>query len=460
MNKPENSLQFLGAAETVTGSRFLIETAGKRILVDCGLFQGYKNLRLRNWHPFPVAPYSIDVILLTHAHLDHSGYVPALVREGFKGEILVTAGTAALVKILWPDSAYLLEEEAERANRKGYTKHKPAKPLYDQHDVERALKRMRIVKFGETVELPGGASAEFVPAGHILGAAQIRVTVAGTTVHFTGDLGREDDPLMIPPAAYEGSDILVTESTYGDRNHPKVDPEEELGPPLKRVLERGGTVVIPAFAVGRSQALLLHIWRLMNTGAIPRVPIYLNSPMARATTRSYEGFPEEHRVSAQEFDEMYSFANMVNSVEESKVLNQNRQAKVIIAASGMMTGGRVLHHIVAFGSDPNNAIILTGYQAGGTRGRKLQEGAETLRIFGFDVPILAEVINTESLSAHVDSDGLINWMQAAPKHPKMVYAVHGEPASSDQLRFRIENELGWRARAAVDAEVIDLDNPR
>jgi metallo-beta-lactamase family protein len=267
MSRPENTLQFLGAAETVTGSRFLIEAGDKRILVDCGLFQGYKNLRLRNWKPFPVPPNSIDVVLLTHAHLDHSGYVPALVREGFKGDVLVTAGTAELCKTLWPDSAYLLEEEAERANRKGYTKHKPARPIYDSQDVVNALKQLRIVEFDETLELFESVTAQFIAAGHILGAAQVRVSVNGTTVHFTGDLGRDDDPLMLPPAAYPGSDILVVESTYGDRNHPEIDPEAELGEPLKRVLERGGTVVIPAFAIGRSQSLLLHIWHLMEKKA-------------------------------------------------------------------------------------------------------------------------------------------------------------------------------------------------
>lgn len=394
MGKPEKSLSFLGAAETVTGSRFLIEVDGKRALIDCGLFQGYKSLRLRNWKDFPVPADTVDVVLLTHAHLDHSGYVPALVRSGFRGAVLATPGTAELCETLWRDSAHLLEEEAERANRKGYTKHSPAKPIYDQRDVERALQQIVRVEFDELVDLFPGVHAKFLPAGHILGASQIRVNVHGQTIHFTGDLGRSDDPMMLAPAAYEGSDILVTESTYGNRNHPEVDPGQELGAPLSRVLNRGGTLIIPAFAIGRSQALLLHIWRLMNEGTIPKVPIYLNSPMAQSATTSYHKYQSEHRINDEEFNAMYSFAKMVRTVEQSKALNLDRNAKIIVAASGMMSGGRVLHHVAAFGGDPNNAIILTGYQAGGTRGRKLQEGADTLRIFGRDIPINAEVIVT------------------------------------------------------------------
>lgn len=459
MRRPENSLQFLGGTGTVTGSKYLIETGGKRILVDCGLFQGYKELRTRNREPFPVPPDTIDIVLITHAHLDHSGYAPALVKHGFRGDFVMSTGTAELCSIMWPDSAHLLEEEAERANRKGYTKHAPATAIYNIDDVNQALSQIRTARFGEVLNIAPGVTAEFQHAGHILGASQLELAVNGTTVHFTGDLGRAHDPLMNPPAPYGGSDILITESTYGNRNHPDIDPEAELAPVLKPVLERGGTVVIPAFAVGRTQALMLHMWRLMETGKIPRVPIYVNSPMAQSATGMYHRHQEEHHVSPEDFESIYDVAHMVRTVEESKALNERTGAKVIIAASGMMTGGRVLHHIVAFGQDPLNAIVISGYQAGGTRGRYLSEGAKFLRIFGQDVPIRAEVIQLQSMSGHADSNEILQWLHSAPTPPKMTYVTHGEPDASDRLRFRIDDELGWEARAPHDGEVIDLDHP-
>lgn len=459
MRWPENSLRFLGGTETVTGSRYLIELGQTRILVDCGLFQGYKNLRERNWKDFPVPADTIDYVILSHAHLDHSGYVPALVAQGFRGQVFVTSGTAELVQVLWPDSAHLLEEEAERANRKGYTKHSPAKPLYTQSDVEQALSKLKLVPFGKKFELTTGASFEFLHAGHILGAAQVRLEINGQSIHFTGDLGRANDPLMLPPESYAGSDILITESTYGDRKHPEIDPQEELALPLAKVLDRGGTVIIPAFAVGRTQALLLHTWRLMQSGRIPRVPIFVNSPMARSATASYHKHQEEHRISPEEFEEIYSFAQMVNSVEESKKLNMNSSSKIIIAASGMMSGGRVLHHLVEFGQDPNNGIVITGYQAGGTRGRKLQDGADSIRIFGRDVPIRAEVFSIESMSAHADGSEIIEWIGKSSIPPKITYITHGEPQASEELRLRINHQLGLAARVPKDGEVIDLDAP-
>lgn len=459
MDRPKNSLSFLGATETVTGSRYLIESNGKRILIDCGLFQGYKNLRLKNWQEFPVPPDSIDLVLITHAHLDHSGYVPALVKHGFRGQVLMSTGTAELCEIMWRDSAHLLEEEAERANRKGYSKHKPAKPLYNLDDVEHALDLVRTVHFEKEVELTPGIKATYIHAGHILGAAQLSLNVNGKVIHFSGDMGRAADPLLNPPADLRQCDILVTESTYGDRDHPNIDPELELKPILKEVLERGGTVVIPAFAVGRTQALMLHTYRLMQRGEIPTVPIFVNSPMAENVTSMYRRHQEEHRINLEEFEAMYSVAKMVHSVEESKELNDRKGAKIIIAASGMMTGGRVLHHVIAYGADPKNAIVISGYQAGGTRGRLLAEGATSLRIFGRDVPIRAEVFQLETLSGHADSGELIAWMKTAPKPPAQTYVTHGEPAASDRMRFRIESELGWKARAPFDREVIDIDNP-
>jgi metallo-beta-lactamase family protein len=460
VSAPNKTLQFLGGTGTVTGSKYLIEFQGKRILVDCGLFQGYKELRLRNREPFPVPADTIDTVLITHAHLDHSGYVPALVKAGFRGNILMSEGTAQLCSILWPDSAHLLEEEAERANRKKYTKHAPAKAIYTIDDVNQALGQVRTVRFDEVLNIAPDITAQFTHAGHILGASQLQVTVGGTRIHFTGDLGRAHDPLMKPPAPFGGSDVLITESTYGNREHPNIDPESELTAALKPVLERGGTVVIPSFAVGRTQALMLHIWRLMNSGVIPTAPIFVNSPMAQSATQMYHQHQEEHSIPTEEFQAMYDVAHMVRTVDESKALNERTDRKVIIAASGMMTGGRVLHHVVAFGQDPKNAIVISGYQAGGTRGRLLAEGAKTLRIFGADVAIKAEVVQLQSMSGHADANEILAWMGTASTAPRMTYVTHGEPDASDRMRYRIANELHWNARAPHDHETIDLDNPR
>ncbi len=460
MKRPEHTLRFLGGTGTVTGSKYLIESGGKRVLIDCGLFQGYKTLRERNREPFPVPPDTIDAVLLTHAHLDHSGYVPALVRDGFRGPIITTAGTAELCSILLPDSAHLLEEDATHAARKGYSKHNPPKPLYTIHDVDQALSQFRTAGFDEVLDVVPGMKATFLPAGHILGAAQLHIEVAGTSMHFTGDMGRQHDPLMKPPREFEGADIVVTESTYGNRTHPNIDPEAELGPALKPVLDRGGVVVIPAFAVGRTQGLMLHIWRLMERGEIPRVPIYVNSPMAASATRMYHPHQEEHTIPVDEFESVYDVAHMVGTVEESKKLNERHGPMVIIAASGMMTGGRVLHHLVAFGDDPNNAIVISGYQAGGTRGAFLAQGATSLRIFGRDVPIRAEVIKLESMSGHADSTEILDWMKRSKTAPKMTYVTHGEMDAADRMRFRISSELHWKVRAPEHGEIINLQDPQ
>ena len=460
MHKPEHTLRFLGGTGTVTGSKYLIESGGKRVLVDCGLFQGVKSLRERNREPFPVPPDTIDAVLLTHAHLDHSGYVPALVRDGFRGPIISTSGTAELCSILLPDSAHLLEEEAAHAAHKGYSKHNPPTPLYTIQNVEQALSQFRIASFDEVLDVVPGMKATFLPAGHILGASQLHIDVAGTSLHFTGDMGRQHDPMMKPPREFEGADILISESTYGNRTHPNIDPESELSPAIKPVLDRGGVVVIPAFAVGRTQGLMLHMWRLMDRGEIPRVPIYVNSPMAANATRMYHKHQEEQTIPAKEFEAVYDVAHMVGTVEESKALNERHGPMIIIAASGMMTGGRVLHHLVAFGEDPNNAILISGYQAGGTRGALLAEGATSLRIFGHDVPIRAEVIQLESLSGHADSDEILEWMKRSPRAPKMTYVTHGERDAADSMCSRISSGLKWNVRAPEHGETIDLQHPQ
>ncbi|WP_082487895.1 MBL fold metallo-hydrolase [Leifsonia sp. Root112D2] len=449
-------LRFLGATSTVTGSRYLVESRGRRVLVDCGLFQGYKQLRERNRLAFPVAPASIDAVLLTHAHLDHSGYLPALVRDGFRGPIYSTAGTAELCTLLLPDSGYLLEEEASFATRRGSSRHDRPRPVYTAADAKRSLDAFRSLNFDEVTDLGGGIKATFVPAGHILGASQIRLTVGEARVHFTGDLGRADDPLMRAPRPLDDSDVLVTESTYGNRTHSTTDPEVELGDVIRRVAKRGGVVLIPAFAVGRSETVLLHLSRLRDRDEIPAIPVFLNSPMAVDASSIYHRYPDEHRLSRQEFERMYALPTMVRTVDESKLLNLRGGPMVIISASGMLTGGRILHHLLAYGSDARNAIVLTGYQAGGTRGAALLSGERRLRIYGQDVPIAAEIVAMGSLSAHADGDGLIEWMRPVSHPPAITYITHGEPEASDFLRARIKRELGWNARVPEQLESVDL----
>lgn len=453
----ESSLQFLGAAGTVTGSRYLVESGGHRVLVDCGLSQGYKQLRERNWAPFPVDPASIDAVVLTHAHLDHSGYLPALVRQGFRGRIHCTHGSVALCALLLPDSGHLQEESAKYAARKGYSKHKEPLPLYTEEDARKSLRQLRGHDHGEEFEVIPGIRARFHPAGHIIGAAHVSMDVHGQRLHFSGDLGRQNESLMNPPSPLPACDVLVCESTYGDREHVRIDQEAELAPIVRRVAARGGVIVIPAFAVGRAQALMLHLARLRERGDIPRVPVYLNSPMAVDATRIYHSHHDEHHVPDEECRLMYEAATFVNSVEESKALNQQRGPMIIISASGMITGGRVLHHIQAFGVDHRNAILLAGYQAGGTRGAALAQGARTLRMFGREVPIRAEVIQLEGFSGHADATELLDWMRSAPQAPRVVYVTHGEPDAADALRARIQRELGWHVRVPEHLEKVSLE---
>ncbi|QCO98523.1 MBL fold metallo-hydrolase [Arthrobacter sp. 24S4-2] len=453
-------LRFLGATDSVTGSRYLVEAGGKRILVDCGLFQGYKILRDRNRIPFPVPPHSIDAVLLTHAHLDHTGYVPALVRDGFGGPVYATDGTTELCTLLLPDSGHLQEEEAKYAHESGMSRHTPPIPLYTAADAVRSLDSFREQGFDTPLNLGGGITGTFIPAGHILGAAQIRLDVGQHSVHFTGDLGRNDDPLMFPPRGLGAADILVTESTYGNRKHSSLDPALQLGEIISRVAKNNGVIMIAAFAVGRAETLMLHLSRLRSKNAIPDIPVYLNSPMAIDASGMYQRHPDEHRLKQREYEDMYKVAKMTRTVDDSKLLNLRGGPMVIISASGMLTGGRILHHIAAYGSDPKNAIILSGYQAGGTRGAALAAGQRQLRIYGEDVRIRAEVIQMESLSAHADSDGLIEWMKAAEREPRMTYITHGEPDASDALRARIKRELGWRVRVPEHLESISIEDPR
>ena len=451
--------RFLGAAGTVTGSRYLIEWGRRRILIDCGLFQGFKQLRRRNRKPFPVRPASIDTVLLTHAHLDHSGYLPALIRAGFRGRVLATPATKELCGLILPDSGHLQEEEARYAQRKKFSKHKKPLPLYTLKDAQAALEQLDTVAFNERIGLGDGNRAEFIPAGHLLGAAQIRLTINGTTVHFSGDLGHDKDHLMRAPVPFGGADVLVCESTYGNRQHPDIAPEAELAPILKNTFARGGTVLIPSFAVGRAQGLMYHIARLMKRNEIPYVPVFLNSLMAVDATEIYHRHHEEHHVSREDCTNMFRLAKRVNSVEQSKELNTRQGPMIIISASGMLTGGRILHHLVSFGGDRRNTIVLSGFQAGGTRGASLAGGERNLRIFGRTHRIEAEVVQLAAFSGHADADEILAWMKAGPP-PHMTYLTHGEPEAADTLRRRVSHDLGRAVRVPEHLETVRLDAPK
>ena len=454
------SLQFLGANDTVTGSRTLVEADGARLLVDCGLFQGYKPLRLRNWAEFPIDPASIGAIVLTHAHIDHSGYLPRLARLGFEWPIWCTPATAALCGILLPDSARLLEEEAGYANRKRTSCHHPAEPLSDENDAARVLKQLVEVEPHRDFEPITGVRARFRRQGHILGASAVTLEHKGARIVFSGDIGRPNDPVMRAPEAPDDADWLVVEATYGNRKHRSADVEAELAAALRPVLERGGVAVVPAFAVGRAQALLHAIATLQATGLVPAAPVYLNSPMAADVTALYRRFPEEHRLGEEALAALSRNTHIINSVEESKALNRRHGPMVIVSASGMATGGRVLHHLIAFASDARNAILLSGYQAGGTRGAALAAGAKTVRIYGRDVAVNAQVIQLEAASGHADADELLGWLRSAPRPPRTVYIVHAEPDAADALRVRIEREVGWPAHVPEYLERTELEAAR
>lgn len=449
-------LTFYGATGTVTGSKSLLEIDGLRILVDCGLFQGFKALRERNWAPLPFDPASLDAVLLTHAHIDHSGCLPLLTRHGFRGTIWTSAASADLCDILLHDTAHLQEEEARYRNRHKATRHDPAQPLYTVRDTEACLKRLKSVPAHGELELAQGVVARFSGAGHILGASSIQVQAQGRSVLFSGDLGRDDDLVMQPPAPPPASDWVVVESTYGDRLHPDVDPIDRLGDVVRRTAARGGVVIVPAFAVGRTQGLLYSLYRLKRAGAIPDVPVVLDSPMGIAATRVYMKHMQDHRLTEEECDGIAQMTRFVRTVEESKALMQQRYPMVIVAGSGMVTGGRVLHHILHHGSHPRNSIVLGGFQAGGTRGAALAAGATSLKMFGEYVPIRAEVTQIEGLSAHADQQGLLDWLGQMPSAPRQVMVTHGEPAAADMLRLRIEERLGWHAHVPDYRETMRL----
>ncbi|MHA7628875.1 MBL fold metallo-hydrolase RNA specificity domain-containing protein [Corallococcus sp. M7] len=463
------SLRFLGAAGTVTGSRFLLEREGRgrcRVLLDCGLFQGLKGLRLRNWAPPPFDPVTVDAVVLSHAHLDHSGALPLLARGGFRGPVHCTPGTADLLEPLLLDAAYLQEEDAERANRHGYSRHQPALPLYTVEDARRALALVRTHPYGAPFAVGEGLEVTFRRAGHILGSATVDVAWGrgGAARHlvFSGDLGRPGRPILRDPEPVPGADVLLLESTYGDRVHAAF-PEEHLARVITRTVHQGGVVVIPVFAVGRAQELLWTLHRLRDAQRLPSVSVFLDSPMAQDVTALYCLHPEDHDVDMQRLVEQArcplcaSEHHWVRTAEASRALLARTDPRVILAASGMATGGRVLHHLKHLLPDPRNTVVLAGYQAAGTRGRALQDGAATVRIHGEDVPVRAGVETVDGLSAHADREELLDWLRTFPRPPRETWLVHGEPAASEALATSIRERLGWRVRVARDGERVTLE---
>lgn len=449
-------LAFLGGAGTVTGSKYLLDSGGRRVLIDCGLFQGFKQLRLRNWEPLPVDPRSIDAVILTHAHLDHSGYLPLLLRHGFKGPVFCTPATADLCGILLPDAGHLEERDAEFANRHGFSKHRPALPLFTEAEARSALARLTPLDFSREHDLGGGLMLTFRYAGHILGAAMAVLARAGTRLLFSGDLGRPLDPLLREPEPVDRADYVLVESTYGDRKHPARDPQDALADVIQRTAARGGSVLIPAFAVGRAQALLYHLHRLKAAGRIPNWPIFLDSPMAIDATDIFEARRQDHRLSGSECREMCSLARRSRSVEESKAIDHLLVPAVIISASGMATGGRILHHLKFFAPDARHTLLFAGFQAPGTRGAAIVGGAAQVKIHGSYVPIRAEVVSLDMLSAHADADEIIGWLCKLERPPRLTFVTHGEPAAADALRHRIEEELHWPCRVPSYREEADL----
>jgi metallo-beta-lactamase family protein len=436
-------ISFFGAAETVTGSKYLVEEKDSRVLVDCGLFQGHKELRMRNWEEPPIEPAALNGVVLTHAHIDHTGYIPLLVKKGFKKKIYCTPGTYDLCRVLLPDSAHLQEEDADLANRKKFSKHNPALPLYTVEDAMKALEHFHPVEYNREFAIAPDIKAELIPSGHIIGSAFVVLKNPKTTLTFSGDLGRPNDAIMLPPRWIKKTDYLVLESTYGGRQHPRTDVLDNLEAAIDRTIKRRGVVLIPAFAVARAQSVLYAIYLLKRSKRIKDVPVYLNSPMAISATEILSQYKDQHRLSEEAVLGLCNVAKYVRTVEESKELDRKREPMIIISASGMATGGRILHHLKTFASGRENTILLTGFQAAGTRGDALREGAKIIKIHGEEIEVNAEVEVLENLSAHADQDEILQWLSHFKMAPKKVFLTHGELTGAEKLKAAIEQKYGW-----------------
>ena len=454
-------LKFLGAAGMVSGSRHLLETDRHRVLIDCGLFQGEKRLRERNWERFPVPADSLDAVVLTHGHIDHSGWLPRLVREGFKGPILMTPATADLLGLLLYDSAKCQEEDAVYANRKGYAKHRPALPLYDERDVDRTLRLVKDVPRGQWFDPAPGVRCRYHEAGHMLGSSFIETEVDSRRIVFSGDVGRYDAPLYKDPAPPPACDYLVCESTYGDRDHPAVRPLDDLEAATKEAFARGGMMLVASFAIGRCQQLVYLLRTLMAAGRIPEVPVWIDSPMAVDATEVFRRHVAEHDFSeaamAGVAESLASpFVRMAKTAAESKAINAHRGPGVVIASSGMMNGGRILHHLAQRLPDPATTVLVAGFQAAGTRGRTLIDGARTLRIHGRDVPVRAAVRRVDALSGHADRREIVRWLSGLPA-PKRTFLVHGEPPAARGMGEVLREKFGWDVTVPAIGDTVELD---
>lgn len=449
-------ITFLGAAKTVTGSKYLLESGKSKILLDCGLFQGLSELRRRNWNDLPVHPRNIDAVVLTHAHLDHSGYLPLLVKNGFKGRIYCTSATFDLCKILLPDSGFLQEEDARYAKKHNYSKHRDPKPLYTQKDAINTFKYFTTVDFNKEIKINDDFSFSYIRAGHIIGAGSAIIKSKGESILFSGDLGRPDSPIVHNPGNIPAVDYIVCESTYGDRLHTDINPEEKLDEIINNTVAKNGKIIIPAFSVGRTQKILYYINDLKNKGRIPDIMVFLDSPMSIKVTSLIDDYTDENKLSREEYKDIYRSVKFCVTREQSKNIANYPNSCIIISASGMATGGRVLHHIANYGTKPNCTILFAGYQAEGTRGRDLTDGKKNVKIHGEMVHVRAKIEKLANMSDHADSKEILEWLSKTPHKPKKLFITHGEISASEGLSDKIEKELGWETEVPDYLETIKL----
>jgi metallo-beta-lactamase family protein len=437
------NIKFLGASGTVTGSKFLISTSEKNILIDCGMFQGLKELRQLNWEDLAVNVEEIDIVLLTHGHLDHVGYLPRLLKQGFTGKIVGTAPTLAIADVILFDSAKIHEEEAEKANKEEYTKHNPALPFYTIKDVEKTIRLFEVEIDNKWIKLSEHISYKFQFNGHIIGATFIELDINGKRFVFSGDIGRRNDYLLDDPKKPEWADFLFIESTYGNKLHPKEDVETILSELIIETINKNGNLIIPSFAVERLQTLMYILWKLYKKNKIPNIPIFVDSPMGNNVLEIFNRFPKWHKLSVQDYNAMCDHMNIIQSYKDTWKTIDNKRAKIIIAGSGMVTGGRVLTYLQQFIDEASTTVLLVGFQAEGTRGRQLLEGAHEIRFFGKYYPVRAKIKSLESLSAHADQEDLLNWMSAIKNIPEKVFLIHGEPNVLDAFKVKIKSTFNW-----------------